>query len=151
MRVPDYLAGEGVAFETLWHPPAYTASRRARYLRVPGRRFAKAVLLVGPDGPFVAILPATHRIDLALLSSELGGPVRLAGEHEVAEQFTDCEWGVVPPFGSVYCLGTVLDASLAPDAVLVFEGNTHLMAVQLSCRDFERVERPRRMRFAHPA
>jgi Ala-tRNA(Pro) deacylase len=150
MRVPDYLAGEGVAFETLWHPPAYTASRRAKYLGVPGRCFAKAVLLIGPDGPFLAILPATHRIDVALLSRDLGGPVRLAGEREVAEQFTDCEWGVVPPCGSVYCMPTLLDASLAPDSLLVFEGNSHLQAVQLRCRDFERLERPRRLHFAQP-
>ena len=36
-----------------------------------------------------------------------------------------------------------------PDALIVFEGNSHAEAVRLWCRDFERLERPRRLRFAH--
>ena len=38
MRVPVFLADNRVTFERLYHAPAYTAQRRARYLRVPGRR-----------------------------------------------------------------------------------------------------------------
>ena len=149
MRVPDFLAQQRVTFETLLHPPAFTAHNRAKYLHVSGNQVAKSVLLTGPHGHFLAVLSATHHIDTDRLAAELGGPVRLANEQEMAAVFADCEWGVVPPFGTLYGLPTVLDDSLPPDALIVFEGNSHAEAVRLWCRDFERLERPRRLRFAH--
>ena len=47
MRVADYLADQQVSFEALLHAPAFSASKRARSLRVAGRDVAKAVLLAG--------------------------------------------------------------------------------------------------------
>lgn len=148
MRVPDYLNDHRVAFETLLHPPAFTAQKRAKYLHVPGRLVVKNVLLAGPRGFLLAVLPATQYVDTGRLAEEEGGPVRLASEREVAEVFTDCEWGVVPSFGAQYGLPTLLEESLPPDAWLVFEGNRHAEAVRLRCHDFERLEHPRRLRFA---
>jgi Ala-tRNA(Pro) deacylase len=151
MRIPDFLAEQEVPFESLLHPPAFTAQRRARYLRVPGRRVAKAVLLDGPRGPVLAVLPATHRVDTDALARELDGPVRLADAREVADVFRDCEWGAVPPFGSLYGVPTLLDEGLHPEAQIVFEGHSHMHTLRLLCRDFERLERPRRLRFARRA
>jgi len=94
------------------------------------------------------VLPATHQIDSSRLAQELGGPVLLADDREIARVFRDCEWGVVPPFGSLYGLPTLLDDSLDPDDMLVFEGNTHVEAVRVRCADFERLEKPRRVAFA---
>jgi Ala-tRNA(Pro) deacylase len=148
MRIADFLAEHRVAFESLLHPPAFTAQKRAKYLHVPGRRVAKSVLLSGPRGFFLAVLPATHQVDTPRLADDAGGPVRVATERELAAVFPDCEWGVVPPFGSLYGLPTVLDEELGPDTVIVFEGDSHAHAVRLLCRDFERLERPRRLRFA---
>src|SRR5205823_3801522 len=87
-------------------------------------------------------------IDTAALAKALGGPVRLANSREVATIFQDCEWGVVAPFGTLYGLATILEESLDPDAVLVFEGPTHAEAIRMCCRDFERLEHPARLRFA---
>src|SRR5205823_493517 len=67
MRVPVFLADNHVAFETLYHPPAYTAQRRASHLHVPGRQLVKCVLLRAPAGYLLAVLPADARIDLAAL------------------------------------------------------------------------------------
>jgi Ala-tRNA(Pro) deacylase len=147
MRIADFLAQERVAFEPLPHPPAFTAQKRAKSLHVAGSRVAKSVLLRGPGGYLLAVLPATHTVDTDVLAGALGGPVRLAGDREIAEVFRDCEWGVVPPFGALYGLPTLLDDSLPPDALLVLQTNTHVDAVRLRCEDFERLERPRRLRF----
>jgi Ala-tRNA(Pro) deacylase len=150
MRIADFLAEQRAAFEWVPHPPAFTAQKRAKYLHVPGKRVAKGVLLAGPRGLFLAVLPATHEVDTGRLGAELGGEVRLATDREVAEVFRDCEWGAVPPFGSLYGLATVLDEELRPEAGIVVEGHSHGQAVRLLCRDFERLERPRRLRFARP-
>jgi Ala-tRNA(Pro) deacylase len=148
MRVPSFLADHRVPFETLYHAPAYTAQRRAKYLHVPGRQLVKAVLLRAPAGHLLAVLPADARVDLAALEGALGGPVRLAPAEEIPELFRDCEWGGLTPFGSLYGLTTVLDEALDPEALIVFEGHSHAEAIRMRCRDFERLERPRRLRFA---
>jgi Ala-tRNA(Pro) deacylase len=148
MRVPEFLAAQRVAFETLVHPPAFTAQKRAKFLHVPGRQVAKGVLLAGPDGYFLAVLSATQHVDTQKLAQTLAGPVRLADDREIAQVFRDCEWGVVPPFGTLYGLPTVLDEGLEPDALIVFEAHTHAEAIRMRCRDFECLERPVRLRFA---
>ncbi len=148
MRVADFLAGQHVAFETLLHPPAFTAQKRARFLRVPGRQVAKSVLLRGPEGFVLAVLPAPRHVDTEKVAAALGGPVRLADDAEMTEVFSDCEWGVVPPFGRLYGLPVLLDDGISPDALMVFEANTHAEAVRLRCRDFERIERARRLALA---
>jgi Ala-tRNA(Pro) deacylase len=150
MRVPQFLNEQQVAFETVLHPPAFTAARRARCLHVPGKHLAKSVLLAGPVGYLLAVLPATHRVDLKALSAALGGPVRLASASEVAETFRDCEWGVLTPFGTLYGMPTLLDDSIDPEALIVFEAHLHAVTIRMQCRDFERLEGPRRLRFARP-
>jgi Ala-tRNA(Pro) deacylase len=150
MRFSDFLSDQGIPFETLLHPPAFTAQRRAKYLGVPGRQVAKSVLLVGPQGYVLAVLPATHRLDTEALARQLGGAVRLAQEGEIAAVFPDCEWGLVAPFGSLYGLPTILDDSLASQPEIVLESQTRATAIRMRCRDFERLVQPRRLPVARP-
>jgi Ala-tRNA(Pro) deacylase len=150
MRVPEFLAEQQVPFETLLHAPAFTAQKRARFLHLPGRQVAKGVLLRGPGGYVVAVLPATRHVDPERLAAALGGPVRLAEDDEIAEVFRDCEWGVVPPFGARYGLPVLIDACLPADALMVFETTTHTEAVRMLCRDFERLEEARRLTLSRP-
>src|SRR5437870_269365 len=148
MRVLQFLSAQQISFEPLVHPPAYTAQKRAKYLHVSGKQVAKTVLLVGPDGYPLAILPATHQVDTAALTRKLGGFVRLATDEEIGEVFQDCEWCVVAPFRALYGLPTILDDSVASDSWIVCEGDTHAEAIRVRCRGFERLERPQRLSFA---
>ena len=150
MRVSDFLSQQCVAFETLVHPPAFTAQKRAHFLHVPGRHVVKCVLLAGPSGFLLVLLPATHRIATDIIAQAVGGPVRLAEGNEVAEVFRDCEWGALAPFGSLYGVTTLLEASLDPQAFLIFEAHLHSLAIRMRCQDFERVEHPRRLPLAVP-
>ena len=148
MRVPAFLTDQSVAFETIVHAPAFTSQRRAKVLHVPGRLLAKSVLLNGPGGFFVAVLPATHAVCTDVLAAEMGGPVRLATDREVADLFRDCEWGVLNPFGTLYGISTVIDDGLDPEAFMVFESHTHAVTIRMRCKDYMRLERPRRLSFA---
>jgi Ala-tRNA(Pro) deacylase len=148
MRIADYLADQLVPFEALLHAPAFSSSRRARHLRLAGRDVARAVLLVGPEGFLLAVLPATHEIDLSVLMRYWGGPVRLARVEEAARLFFDCEWGAVPAFGNLYGLPTLLDESVPASAQVVFEIGSHFQDVRLSCEDFERLTGALRLSFA---
>lgn len=148
MRVPHFLAEKQVPFETVIHPPAYTASRRARNLHIPGKQVVKAILLRGPQGFFLAVLPATDQLDLALLVERLGGEVRLATTEEMRHIFRDCEVGAINPFGSLYGIPSILEQSIPSNTIIYFESHTHSHAIKMTCRDYERLERPRRMCFA---
>lgn len=151
MRVSDYLSEQHIAFETMVHAPAYTAQKRAKYLHVPGRQVAKSVLLAGPTGFVLAVLPATHQIDLTAVAVTLGFPVRLANHLEIADLFRDCEWGALSPFGTLYGLTTIVDEALSQDAHIIFEAQLHAVTISMHYRDFERLEKPQRFAFAYPA
>src|SRR4051812_45414666 len=121
MRVANYLAAQNVSFDPLAHAPAFSASRRARWLRTPGQYVARAVLLVGPECRLLAVLRSTHEIALDELARHFGGPLRLAKIDEAVKVFRDCEWGAVPAFGNLYGVPTVLDAGIHPQDEIVFE------------------------------
>jgi Ala-tRNA(Pro) deacylase len=148
MRVPQFLQQQRVVYQSLPHAPAYSAPRLAKHLGLPGSQVAKAVLLRGPDSFWLAVLPSTHQADAQILMRALNGPVRLADADEIARVFPDCEFGVVPPFGRLYGLQTLLDESIPSDSWMVFEAHTSVEAIRLHCQDYERLEQPRRLLFA---
>ena len=149
MCVCTYLNERQVPFVRLLHPPAPSATRLARSLHVPGRCVAKGVLLKA-DGAFVlAVLPATHRIELPRLAAVLdAGALTLATEDEVGRVFHDCERGALPPFGRLYGLRSVIDASLAGGDEIVLEGRFRHEGLRMRYRDYESLEAPIRARFA---
>src|ERR1700733_6726604 len=98
MRIAEFLTEQDIPFESLPHAPAFSAQKLAKYLHVKGSEVAKAVLLHGSGGFFLAVLPATHQADLDVLAHHRSGPVRLASEEEMVGVFRDCEWGAVSPF-----------------------------------------------------
>ena len=104
---------------------------------------AKTVLLKSDTDYLLAVVPATHTIDLAdarvLLRSDY---LELASEEELAKRFPDCETGAVPPFGSQYGMTTLVDSSLAEAEEIVFEGNTHNEAVRMRFGDYFELEKP---------
>jgi len=151
MRIADFLTESHVPYETMVHPPVFTAQRRAHLLHIPGKRVMKAVLLAGPAGYFLAVLPASHRVDLKAVSKHLDMTVRLACVSEIAETFTDCERGVLVPFGRLYGIKSLLDAAIDPDTWIVFEGERHFLTIRMRCRDFDVLERPDRFDFAVPS
>lgn len=151
MDIRAYLGSRQIPFELLLHRPAPSATRLAQSVHVPGSRVAKGVLLHSASGFVLAVVPATHRIDLERLGLVLGlREVRLATEEELQHVFNDCERGATPPFGRLYGLTTVMDASLASGAEIVFEANTRHEGVRMRLRDFEAIESPVRARFATP-
>jgi len=145
MNVTKFLDGKRIAYKVYSHSNTYDAQHLAAALRIPGVHVAKTVLLRA-DGGFkylVAVIPATARVDLKRISCAFGGAaVRLATEFEIAERCPDCDFGVLPPFGSQFGVETIVDESLAKHEDLFFAGATHDEAIRMRYSDFYDVERP---------
>lgn len=151
MRIRDYLESRRIWFETLLHPPVPSASRFAQRLHISGRWVAKSVLVKCGDRYVLAVLPATSRIDWDRLAEVVPGePPTLATEDQAAEVFGDCERGALPPFGRLYGLTTIVDASLAGGSEIAFVANCRHEGMRMRYRDFETLELPIRARFAIP-
>ncbi|WP_406693524.1 YbaK/EbsC family protein [Singulisphaera sp. Ch08] len=149
MCIRDYLQSRHVWFETLLHPPAPSSSKLAQTVHVSGRFVAKGVLVSTGGAYVLAVLPATTRIDMERLGQALQGQsLRIATEDEVERVFEDCERGALPPFGRLYGLTTLVDASLSGGSEIVFVGNSRHEGVRMRYRDYEAIETPIRTRFA---
>ena len=149
MCIRDYLRSRSVRFQVLLHRPAPSAARMAETVHVPGRTVAKAVLIRAGDAFALAVLPATHRIDLDRLATILGiDDPRISTEAEVMSIFHDCERGALPPFGRLYGLTTLIDTSLAGGSEVVFVANSRHEGIRMRFRDYEALETPMRGRFA---
>jgi len=153
MDITELLAVQQCWYEHIPHQPTYSAQRLAHELHVPGREIAKTVLLrAGINGRhqfIVAVVPANKTVDFKRAAKLVrAGKVQLATELEIAAQCPDCDFGVLPPFGSRYGMKTIVDSSLAQDEEIWFEGNTHKDAIRMKFDDFQRLEKPQVANFA---
>ena len=135
-RVRKFLISHGVAYEVEHHPLAYTAQEVAAVEHVPGRKFAKPVI-VNADGRLVmTVLPANRRLDLEKVKAVLGSEdARIAREEEFAPIFDDCERGAEPPFGNLYGMPVIVDTNL-PDDEMVFNAGSHTETMKLSTAEY---------------
>jgi Ala-tRNA(Pro) deacylase len=136
ITVQQYLEDRGVDYEVLTHAHTVSASRTAQKSHVPGDRVAKAVVLKADADYLVAVLPASHHVDLGQLGGWLGRTVGLATESETSELFPDCALGAVPPVAGAYGIEAILDDSLARQSDVYFEGGDHSSLVHVSADQF---------------
>lgn len=142
-RLEGYLREHDVEFEVQKHPIAYTAQKVAASEHVPGRMFAKVVMVQSDDELTMLVLPASSVVDTARAAALLGGrPIRLAAERDFAPRFPDCEAGAMPPFGNLYDVPVVADRSLGENERIVFQAGSHAVTMSLAYADFERLVHP---------
>lgn len=148
MGIPEKLARfleeRKIAFKAISHPEAFTAQQSAQAAHVPGRAFAKSVL-VNVDGKiWMAVIPATERVDLARMQRCLGAKkARLASEAEFSPLFGDCDLGAMPIFGSLYSVPVLMSHELTEEGEIAFTAGTHRDIVRLRVSDFIAAEQPK--------
>jgi Ala-tRNA(Pro) deacylase len=150
MNVQEFLKQNDVWFEPIRHRPTFTAQYTAQAVHARGDEVAKTVVLKANGGYVLAVLQATHKIDMLKARKALGvQTLELAPEQAFPGLFPDCEVGAVPPFGSRYGLKTLVDEPLTHDEQIVIEGNTHEEAIRMKYSDFERLEHPQVASFSY--
>ena len=143
-RLARFLEERKIPYKADTHSEVFTAQQAAQASRVPGRAYAKAVL-VNVDGALrMAVLAATERVDLRRLQECLGAKkVRLASEAEFAPAFPDCDLGAMPIFGSIYGIPVLVADELTGNAEVAFTAGTHRDVVRVAMKDFLDVENPK--------
>src|SRR5207302_500600 len=72
----------------------------------------------------------------------------LASESEFKDRFPDCETGAMPPFGNLYGIKVFADESLAKDKEIAFNAGSHRELVRLAWEEFEKLVKPKIIKFA---
>lgn len=148
-RLRELFNEKQVEYELLEHAPAFTAQEEAAATHVPGRNWAKTVVVLADGDPILAVLPATRQLDLDALAGAVGADsVELAEEDEFRRLYPDCEPGAMPPFGHLYEQTTFVDETLREDEYIAFHAGDHETAIKLPYAVFEELEEPVVARFS---
>jgi Ala-tRNA(Pro) deacylase len=137
--VQDYLARAGVPYDTLMHEHTRDSMHSAQAAHISGDRLAKCVVLEDDNGFLMAIIPATHKVDLGALHRTLNRNLGLATDRELIELFKDCEPGALPPLGAAYGIDAILDERLADPPDVYFEAGDHEALVHMRGSEFLRL------------
>lgn len=147
-KLKEFLDANRVPYETIAHTAAYTALETASMAHVKGQDLAKTVMVKIDAKLAMAVLPASHHVDLAALKVATGaGFVRLASEVEFRNRFPECDVGAMPPFGNLYDLPVYVEESLTQDKKIAFAAGSHNELIKLAYEDFARLVRPVVARF----
>jgi Ala-tRNA(Pro) deacylase len=144
------LEEEHVPYSLRHHRPCFTAQEVAAEEHVSGHRLAKVVIVKADEQMAVVVLPASQRLDLLAVKQALHSTrCRLASEQEIAERFSDCEVGAIPPLRHWEGVQLLADARLLErQDPLVFQAGTHEDAIEMAARDWRRIAQPAVGQFA---
>jgi len=149
-KLLEHLRDNGIDFDYTEHAKAYAAEDVAYKAGVPGRAFAKSVLVKLDGLMAMAVLPAAAKVNFNLLREAAGAEtISLALEREFAARFPDCELGAMPPFGNLYGMRVYVDGSLAETEEITFNAGTHREVITMAWDDYETLVEPSLARFAY--
>ena len=108
----------GVAVDAVTYPEGTrTAAEAAAAIGCELSQICKSLLVIGSDGPVLALTAGHNRVDLAALGTLVGGEVRMADARE-ARDSTGYAIGGTPPFGHPTPIRTLIDTDLLEHTVV---------------------------------
>jgi prolyl-tRNA editing enzyme YbaK/EbsC (Cys-tRNA(Pro) deacylase) len=143
--VTAFLEAEGVRHEVVEHRPTFSAAAEARASGSELQEAAKTLALHDRDGYRMAVIPASHRLDLHRVRELLGGSshLRLATEAELERDFPMFDVGAMPPLGPMMPMPEVIDVHLLYHEQILCAGGDHQHSLRLDPRDLLRLSEPR--------
>jgi Ala-tRNA(Pro) deacylase len=139
-RVRQWLNQQQVKYDVVPHMEAFTAQEVAGATHIPGRAYAKVVMLRGRRGLVMAVLPAKCQVSVSRVQEMLkDDSVALAKEADFAQTFPGCEVGAMPAFGNLYGVPVYLDRELLEQQTIAFPAGTHHEVLRIASKDFLRL------------
>lgn len=142
-KLRDFLDAQHVRYAVITHSPAFTASEVAQSAHIPGKQFAKTVIVKADGRLVMAVLPSTQHVHTEMMRKAIGAhELTLASESEFSSRFPDCETGAMPPFGNLFGIEVFVSPRLAEDEMICFNAGNHRELIRMSYADFERLAKP---------
>jgi Ala-tRNA(Pro) deacylase len=143
-KLKEFLDGNKIKYVTIQHSTAFTAQETAASAHIPGKELAKTVVLRIDGRMVIAVLPASHKLDLPLLRKAVGAhDVEIAHEADFRDMFPGCDTGAMPPFGNLFGMEVLVDGLLAENEEIAFNACSHSELVRLKYADYIRLVKPR--------
>lgn len=151
-RIETYLKVQKVPYRLLSHPPTDTLEEAAAAAGVELCQLVRAVMLEDDTGLVMAILPADHMVDFAVLNRLLGRTLQPARREHLTAVFPDCEPRSFPPLPEPYGLSAVMDEQIALMPSVCFEPGSHSHLLCMEGALFSWLQQDtRRGVFSHPS
>jgi Ala-tRNA(Pro) deacylase len=148
-KLREFLDSQGILYTTIPHAVAYSAKEIAALTHISNKEVAKTVIVKMDSKLVMAVLPASYDVDLPSLRAATGArSVTLAKESEFKDRFPECDIGAMPPFGNLYAMPVYVDESLTKDKDIAFNAGFHNELLQVSYADFERLVKPKVLKFS---
>ena len=148
-KILDLLNHDSCWYETFEHEEVRTSEEAAKTR--PGyslRQGAKALIvrakMAGGERKFVmVVIPADRRFATDKVKKVTGAKdIRFASEEEVADLTGGVKPGAVPPFGNMFGLDVITDASLYDNEKIVFNAGERGFSVAMKSADYRRLVDP---------
>lgn len=148
-KLKDFLDSHKVKYVTIKHSTAYTTQEIAASAHIPGKEMAKTVIIKVDGKMAMAVLPASNKIDFALLKKNIRvKDIQLANEQEFEYTFPQCDVGSMPPFGNLYDMDVFVAESLTEDEEITFNAGSYSELMKVAYKDFERLVNPKIVKFS---
>ena len=141
-RLESHLSKHHVVYGRVFHPPIHSTQKTASVMHYPDKEVAKTIALRAGHKTLLAVLPASHHINLERLGTIVGGKVHLLDERKCVEIFADCEPGAIPLFGELYGLPVYMDQALVENPEIVFCAGTLSEGIRMGNVEFMHLVKP---------
>jgi Ala-tRNA(Pro) deacylase len=135
------LVGNKIKYKILEHRKVFTAFDATQTQHLKVSEVAKAVLLRGKKNFYLAVLPAGSNCDFKALSKLIGDKVSMAKEKDITKNLKT-KVGLIAPFGSLYKIPVFLDKKLAKNKKLNLPAGSYTESIELSVKDYTKLESP---------
>ena len=148
-ELKQFLDENNIKYVTVTHSTAYTAQEVAALTHTKGKDFAKTVMVMLDGMLAMTVVPASYQVDMSRLKEgSRANTVALASESEFRTRFPGCETGAMSPFGNLFDMEVFVDESLTKDLEITFNAGSHNELIPLPYEDFERLVKPKVLKFA---
>jgi len=144
----ELLDHNSVDYELMHHEAVYTSEAAAQVRGTDLASGAKAIICKADLDFLMFVMPADLRLDSKRVRREFRiRKLRFASPDEVLD-LTNLKPGSIPPFGSLFSLGTFCDEKLSLQTAINFNAGDHCVSISLGFADYLKVENPRMGVFA---
>jgi prolyl-tRNA editing enzyme YbaK/EbsC (Cys-tRNA(Pro) deacylase) len=145
------LTRQGAVFREVHHQPTRTSEESARARGEPVAIGGKALLMKVGGQHALFVISAARKVDSAAIRRQLEvSRLRFASTEEL-HRLTGLVPGSVPPFGEpILPFPLYADESVFENDRIAFNAGSLTDSIIMSVTDWERIARPRRLRFSKP-